>query len=109
MIDFKNIEKFSIESGREDDERRVEQRLKQIKFGKNTIGYDRYIATIPKYLLNFFLIHILLFNNNFSFKTNYKSLYCLFVCLEMKEKVILNILVHLIHMKKFQKELLMEE
>lgn len=43
-----NLEKFSVESGIEEDERRIEQRLKQIKFGKNTIGYDRYLATVPK-------------------------------------------------------------
>jgi hypothetical protein len=46
-IDF-NVEKFSIESNIEEDERRIEQRLKQIKFGKNTIGYDRYLALVPK-------------------------------------------------------------
>ena len=42
------VEKFSIESNVEEDERRIEQRMKQIKFGKNTIGYDRYLALIPK-------------------------------------------------------------
>jgi hypothetical protein len=43
-----NAEKFSVESNVEEDERRIEQRLKQIKFGKNTIGYDRYLAAVPK-------------------------------------------------------------
>jgi hypothetical protein len=41
-------DKFSVESNVEDDERRIEQRIKQIKFGKNTIGYDRYLAAVPK-------------------------------------------------------------
>jgi hypothetical protein len=32
---------------RETDPHKVEMRLKQIQFGKNTTGYDNYIATIP--------------------------------------------------------------
>ena len=29
---------------------RVVQRQKQIEFGKNTLGYQRYVQTIPKYV-----------------------------------------------------------
>ena len=35
---------------REEDPRRLEVRLKQIQYGKNTVGYDNYIAAIPKYV-----------------------------------------------------------
>lgn len=32
-----------------DDEHRLAMRQRQIDFGKNTAGYDRYFALIPKY------------------------------------------------------------
>lgn len=32
----------------ESDQRRLEVRMKQIQFGKNTIGYDNYLATVAK-------------------------------------------------------------
>jgi hypothetical protein len=33
---------------REDDAHRISQRQKQIAKGKNTIGYERYLAAVPK-------------------------------------------------------------
>jgi hypothetical protein len=39
---------FKIESNVEDDDHRVEQRFKQIGYGKNTVAYDRYITAVPK-------------------------------------------------------------
>lgn len=33
---------------KETDSRRLEQRHKQIMFGKNTVGYQNYIKAIPK-------------------------------------------------------------
>ena len=35
-------------TGIETDERKIENRTKQILFGKNTIGYDNYISAVPK-------------------------------------------------------------
>lgn len=35
-------------SGREENPHRLEMRMKQIQFGKNTIGYDNYLAAVPK-------------------------------------------------------------
>jgi hypothetical protein len=35
-------------SGVETNEHRIQTRLKQIQFGKNTIGYDNYLAMVPK-------------------------------------------------------------
>lgn len=32
----------------ETDPHRIEQRLKQIDFGKNTLGYDNYVKKVPK-------------------------------------------------------------
>ena len=33
---------------RETDERVIAGRMKQIQFGKNTIGYDNYLSMVPK-------------------------------------------------------------
>jgi histone RNA hairpin-binding protein len=33
---------------KEKDPKRLKQRAKQIKFGKNTIGYDRYVSAVPR-------------------------------------------------------------
>lgn len=34
----------------EKDPARLAARLKQIAFGKNTVGYDNYIDAVPKYV-----------------------------------------------------------
>jgi hypothetical protein len=39
---------FKVESNVESDEHRIAMRLKQISYGKNTAGYDAYIAAVPK-------------------------------------------------------------
>ena len=39
---------FTVESNKEEDEHRLEQRLKQVGFGKNTVAYDRYLKAVPK-------------------------------------------------------------
>ena len=36
------------ESDREYDETRIQARLKQIGFGKNTVAYDNYTSKVPK-------------------------------------------------------------
>lgn len=33
----------------ENDPHKVEVRMKQVQYGKNTIGYDNYLAAVPKY------------------------------------------------------------
>ena len=43
------LDSFKVETNREMDMHKVETRLKQISYGKNTKGYDRYIAAVPKY------------------------------------------------------------
>jgi hypothetical protein len=37
-----------METDKEYDDKKVEARLKQISYGKNTVGYDNYIAAVPK-------------------------------------------------------------
>jgi len=39
---------FKMQSNREFDDHKIEFRLKQISYGKNTVGYDNYITEIPK-------------------------------------------------------------
>jgi hypothetical protein len=50
-------EDSSYEITKESDPRKIEQRLKQIKFGKNTIGYDNYVVAVPKEKRKGFLEH----------------------------------------------------
>lgn len=38
-----------IEDEVEHDEGRIQARLKQIGYGKNTVAYDNYITQVPKY------------------------------------------------------------
>jgi uncharacterized phage protein gp47/JayE len=38
----------NIKEQRETDRKRIEQRLKQIAFGKNTLGYANYLKAVPK-------------------------------------------------------------
>jgi hypothetical protein len=40
-------EEFKMAPTRESDVKKIEARIKQIQFGKNTIGYDNYRAIIP--------------------------------------------------------------
>ena len=35
---------------KETDQRKIEQRLKQVQYGYNTAGYDRYLQLVPKTL-----------------------------------------------------------
>lgn len=37
-----------LAGGAVEDPHKLEQRTKQIQFGKNTVGYDNYLAAIPK-------------------------------------------------------------
>ena len=39
---------LKFRSEKETNEHRLENRGKQIQFGKNTVGYDNYIAAVPK-------------------------------------------------------------
>ena len=40
----------SISKEVENDPHKVETRMKQVQFGKNTAGYDNYLAAVPKYV-----------------------------------------------------------
>jgi hypothetical protein len=39
-----------VANGAETDQYRVAQRQKQVDFGKNTLAYDHYVATVPRHL-----------------------------------------------------------
>ena len=40
---------INYEKEKETDSLRLQQRLKQISFGKNTMGYDNYLTAVPKH------------------------------------------------------------
>ena len=40
--------KFRISEEKETDQSKISQRLKQVKYGKNTLGYDNYTRTVNK-------------------------------------------------------------
>jgi hypothetical protein len=42
------VEVRTLKSEREEDPHRLAQRQKQIDYGKNTLGYDRYCAVVPR-------------------------------------------------------------
>mmetsp|Transcript_8027 Transcript_8027/g.13352 ORF Transcript_8027/g.13352 Transcript_8027/m.13352 type:complete len:276 (+) Transcript_8027:133-960(+) len=44
-------------SGKETNLQRIEMRLKQIQFGKNTVGYDNYLATVSREKRGCYSIH----------------------------------------------------
>ena len=39
---------IKLESDRELDDHKIQMRLKQISYGKNTVGYDNYIVQVPR-------------------------------------------------------------
>lgn len=40
-----------LSDAKEEDPHRLAQRQKQIDYGKNTVGYDRYCVAVPRYVL----------------------------------------------------------
>mmetsp|Transcript_37009 Transcript_37009/g.37664 ORF Transcript_37009/g.37664 Transcript_37009/m.37664 type:complete len:272 (+) Transcript_37009:22-837(+) len=48
---------FKIESDKEFDDHKIQTRMKQISYGKNTMGYDNYIAQVPKHMRKGYLEH----------------------------------------------------
>lgn len=63
MIRIGKSQSSKFGTGIETDEKRLENRAKQILFGKNTIGYDNYLAAVPKYGLS---IHSFIYFTHFS-------------------------------------------
>lgn len=50
-----NVKKRRLEYAevaRESDVKRLANRQKQVEYGKNTVGYEKYIALVPKYYTN---------------------------------------------------------
>jgi histone RNA hairpin-binding protein len=45
---MENASAVKFGSGKETDAQRLEQRLKQVQYGKNTIGYDNYVSAVPR-------------------------------------------------------------
>lgn len=45
----RSVEYRSLANGVETDQHRIEQRQKQIDFGKNTVAYDRFIEVCPRH------------------------------------------------------------
>jgi len=46
---------YRVQLGRETDPLILARRQKQIDFGKNTIGYVKYLEQVPKYAFLYFL------------------------------------------------------
>ena len=42
------VRPFRLATDRETDPHKIQQRQKQIRFGKNTIGYDNYVKAVPR-------------------------------------------------------------
>lgn len=42
---------FSVPTEKETDATKIQQRLKQIRFGKNTLGYDNYTKAVKRYIV----------------------------------------------------------